>query len=187
MLKSMLRLRRTAGALASCSVIAISLAVAGTRAGAQSNFPDVPKDHWAYSAVLELKQKGILIGYPNGTFNGIVPKGVPHPKPVYDQSTPENCLTSFERALKSADLEGLKSIVTEREYISIPVESRMFGYRNLNKYLRSLGKRLSEYQAYVNEKTVSGDSVNSTIVFQSMRYPTDFQVSMKKDEENLES
>ena len=33
-------------------------------------FPDVPKDHWAYQAVMELKQKGILIGYPDETFNG---------------------------------------------------------------------------------------------------------------------
>jgi hypothetical protein len=28
-------------------------------------FPDVPKGHWAYEAVMELKQKGILIGYPS--------------------------------------------------------------------------------------------------------------------------
>lgn len=33
-------------------------------------FADVPRDHWAYWAILTLKQKGILIGYPNGTFNG---------------------------------------------------------------------------------------------------------------------
>lgn len=35
-----------------------------THAGQMENFPDVPKSHWAYQAVLELKQKGILIGYP---------------------------------------------------------------------------------------------------------------------------
>lgn len=27
-------------------------------------FPDVPKSHWAYQAVTELAQKGILQGYP---------------------------------------------------------------------------------------------------------------------------
>jgi len=33
-------------------------------------FPDVPQDHWAYQAVTDLQQKGILIGYPDGRFNG---------------------------------------------------------------------------------------------------------------------
>jgi hypothetical protein len=27
-------------------------------------FSDVPKDHWAYEAVTDLKARGILIGYP---------------------------------------------------------------------------------------------------------------------------
>src|ERR1041385_2260262 len=32
--------------------------------------PDVPAEHWAYSAVRELTRKGILEGYPDGTFGG---------------------------------------------------------------------------------------------------------------------
>jgi len=31
---------------------------------AQDAFKDVPQDHWAYQAVAELQQKGILLGYP---------------------------------------------------------------------------------------------------------------------------
>jgi hypothetical protein len=27
-------------------------------------FPDVPKDHWAFDAVEQLRQRGILRGYP---------------------------------------------------------------------------------------------------------------------------
>lgn len=27
-------------------------------------FPDVPKSHWAYAAVADLKARGILTGYP---------------------------------------------------------------------------------------------------------------------------
>ena len=33
-------------------------------------FSDVPSDHWAYDAVNNLKQKGIVVGYPDGTFGG---------------------------------------------------------------------------------------------------------------------
>jgi len=32
-------------------------------------FPDVPKDHWAYAAVQALRQVGIIVGYPGGTFH----------------------------------------------------------------------------------------------------------------------
>lgn len=38
---------------------------------AQDNpFKDVPTDHWAYQAVTDLQQKGILLGYPDGYFRG---------------------------------------------------------------------------------------------------------------------
>lgn len=32
----------------------------------ETGFPDVPKNHWAYQAVTDLKRRGILIGYPPG-------------------------------------------------------------------------------------------------------------------------
>lgn len=42
-----------------------------TQAGsALVQFPDVPAGHWAAKAVLELRRAGILVGYPDGTFNG---------------------------------------------------------------------------------------------------------------------
>ncbi len=37
---------------------------------AQSAFTDVPSEHWAYDAVESLQAKGILQGYPDGTFQG---------------------------------------------------------------------------------------------------------------------
>ncbi|HZK40686.1 MAG TPA: S-layer homology domain-containing protein, partial [Atribacterota bacterium] len=33
-------------------------------------FVDVPLNHWAYDAVQSLAAKGIVIGYPDGTFGG---------------------------------------------------------------------------------------------------------------------
>ena len=33
-------------------------------------FPDVPKDHWAYSYVKSLADRGLLEGYPDGEFKG---------------------------------------------------------------------------------------------------------------------
>ena len=39
-------------------------------ASAQEMFADVPTDHWAYQAVNNLQERGIVIGYPDGTFGG---------------------------------------------------------------------------------------------------------------------
>ncbi|HLK56660.1 MAG TPA: S-layer homology domain-containing protein [Chthonomonadaceae bacterium] len=49
-----------------------SLAFPGSQAWAQSAqpFSDVPQGHWAGSAILELKQKNILFGLPDGRFGG---------------------------------------------------------------------------------------------------------------------
>ncbi|MCX8052411.1 MAG: S-layer homology domain-containing protein, partial [Armatimonadetes bacterium] len=33
-------------------------------------FTDVPADHWAYDAINQLQKDGILMGYPDGTFQG---------------------------------------------------------------------------------------------------------------------
>ena len=33
-------------------------------------FPDVPENHWARDAVATLAAKGIVEGYPDGTFKG---------------------------------------------------------------------------------------------------------------------
>lgn len=35
-----------------------------------SAFPDTPQNHWAYEAVQDLANKGLVKGYPNGTFIG---------------------------------------------------------------------------------------------------------------------
>lgn len=37
---------------------------------AQQPFEDVPRDHWAYQAVQRLQERGVVIGYPDGTFGG---------------------------------------------------------------------------------------------------------------------
>ena len=33
-------------------------------------FPDVPENHWAYETVEQMRERGIVEGYPDGTFGG---------------------------------------------------------------------------------------------------------------------
>jgi len=46
--------------------------VAGTnmKADRTTLFPDVPSNHWAYEAVSDLFRRGLVEGYPDGTFGG---------------------------------------------------------------------------------------------------------------------
>ena len=58
------------------AALAGGLAVAGAAALAPSAsaqaapFLDTPTNHWAYEAVQDLAKKGIVIGYPDGTYGG---------------------------------------------------------------------------------------------------------------------
>jgi len=47
-----------------------TVALVATTAYAQAPFADVPREHWAYDSVNTLAQRGIVIGYPDGTFGG---------------------------------------------------------------------------------------------------------------------
>ena len=46
--------------------------VAGTKMKADhaTLFPDIPTNHWAYEAVSDLSRRGLVEGYPDGTFGG---------------------------------------------------------------------------------------------------------------------
>jgi hypothetical protein len=52
--------------LASLAAVVLTASVAC----AQAPFSDVPRDHWAYDSVNTLAQRGLVIGYPDGTFGG---------------------------------------------------------------------------------------------------------------------
>ena len=45
-------------------LFAFKLLLSALSVRAQTPFPDVPRTHWAYEAVMDLKAKGILVGYP---------------------------------------------------------------------------------------------------------------------------
>lgn len=46
--------------------------IAGTKMKADHTtlFPDIPTNHWAYEAVSDLSRRGLVEGYPDGTFGG---------------------------------------------------------------------------------------------------------------------
>ena len=52
------------------TLAASMLILAGAGIATAAPFSDVPANHWAYKAVSEMAEKGILQGFPNGTYKG---------------------------------------------------------------------------------------------------------------------
>lgn len=52
------------------ALAAVAALTAGVSAYAANPFSDVTPDDWAYQAVVDLSEQGVVIGYPDGTFRG---------------------------------------------------------------------------------------------------------------------
>ena len=50
--------------------LCLSLAATAMAQTPPEAFKDVDRSHWAYDAVESLRQKGIVVGYPDGYFRG---------------------------------------------------------------------------------------------------------------------
>ena len=52
------------------AIAAVAALTAGVSAYAANPFSDVSTDDWAYQAISDLSDQGVVIGYPDGTFRG---------------------------------------------------------------------------------------------------------------------
>ncbi|MDY2648962.1 MAG: S-layer homology domain-containing protein [Pyramidobacter porci] len=137
-------------------VAAASLAAAAAPAFAANPFSDVPMNHWAYDAVEQLSAKGILEGYPNGTFKG------------------NRAMTRYEIAtmvarmmaaggLSGEDLEKLKALVVEfqpeLEALGVKVDGFDSRLSALEKGLggwKITGQMRFDYNAWDNDGAATG-------------------------------
>ncbi len=78
--------------LALVAVLAI-VAISAPAFAAANPFMDVPANHWAYDAVAQLAAKGVLSGYPDGSYKGRQP------------ATRYEMASALARALAKVDME----------------------------------------------------------------------------------
>ena len=52
------------------TITAVAALIAGVSVYAANPFSDVSTDDWAYQAVSDLSDQGVVEGYPDGTFKG---------------------------------------------------------------------------------------------------------------------
>lgn len=115
-------------------MLAAALAAGGT-ASAANPFRDVPADSWAYQAVSTLSDRGLVEGYPDGTFRG------------------EQAITRYEMAQITARL-----MAKEDQY---GAEERALIDRLAAEYaeeLDSLGVAVAELERKTGQISWSGDS-----------------------------
>ena len=72
--KEVLELKKTVAAqnaqIQKLTALLNGLAGTNMKADRSTLFPDVPNNHWAYAAVSDLSRRGLVEGYPDGTFGG---------------------------------------------------------------------------------------------------------------------
>jgi hypothetical protein len=114
--------------------LAVALVVIfATSAFAAPLFPDVPEQHWARDAVANLAAKGILEGYPDGTFKG-------------DRAaTRWEMAMALQRFLAKMEAEHSK-FATKAE-----LEQLRAVVNNLKDELEALGVRVKNLEAKVDE------------------------------------
>lgn len=118
-------------------------------------FPDVPEQHWARDAVADLAAKGILEGYPDGTFKG------------------DRAATRWEMAMAlqrflakmeaehakfatKADLEALRALVNN---LKDELDALGVRVKNLEENVSALDKRVTELERI----TFGGDFVTRLV------------------------
>jgi len=89
--------------------VVVLAALAAPAFAAMNPFMDVPASHWAYDAVAQLASRGVVSGYPDGTFKG------PQPATRYEIASiiaRTLAYVDMEHASKQ-DVEMLKRLIVE--------------------------------------------------------------------------
>lgn len=96
-------------------VALIASAISGTAYAAGAKlYDDVPTNHWAYAAVADLTEKGLLVGMPNGSFKGNKPMTRYSFAVVVSRMLDRyNELLQSNNEVSKKDVKALEDLVTE--------------------------------------------------------------------------
>ncbi|MFP4496567.1 MAG: S-layer homology domain-containing protein [Vulcanimicrobiota bacterium] len=118
-------------------------------------FPDVPEQHWARDAVADLAAKGILEGYPDGTFKG------DRAATRWEMAMAlQRLLAKMEAAdaklASKADLEALRALVNN---LKDELDALGVRVKNLEENVSAIDKRVTELERI----TFEGDFVTRLV------------------------
>ena len=113
-----------------------------TPVSASPLFPDVPEQHWARDAVADLAAKGIIEGYPDGTFKGDR-AATRWEMALMLQRTLAKMSAEHAKFATKTDLEALRALVNQ---LKDELDALGIRVRNLEENVSSLDKRTTELE-----------------------------------------
>ena len=138
-------------------VAAAALVAIAAPAFAANPFSDVPMNHWAYDAVAQLTSRGVISGYPDGTFKGNKAMTRYEIASIIARS-----LANAEYATKE-DMERLKALVVEfqpeLEALGVTVDGFDSRLTKLEKGVggwKITGQMRFDYNAWDKDPTTTG-------------------------------
>ena len=135
------------------SAAALSLLATAPAFAQGGPFADVPTDHWAYASVDKLQKKGIVIGYPDGTYGG------------------KRAMTRYEFAVAIARLldqmntaaaPDLSKYATKEELNNYALKSDLAGFATKDD-VAQLRKLIAEFETELKTLGVDLDAVKKRL------------------------
>lgn len=148
-------------------------------AHAQAPFADVPKDHWAYQGVSTLSQRGYVLGYPSGAFDGKhamtryeFAVAIARMLPQVEQMIKDQVAAATPAPAPAPDLSGLatkgdlKAFLTKDDFDTITKLVDQFApelkmlqvdVAGLRRDLKNLTQRVSKIEDELARVQVSGE------------------------------
>lgn len=111
-------------------------------------YDDVPTNHWAYESVKSLTEKGLLQGFPNGTFKGDKPMTRYNFAVVIDRMLKRYNELSENGGINSKDMKSLEGLVSE--FIN-ELEAISDDVKTLKEDVKSLEKEFAKTKGEVSE------------------------------------
>ncbi|SDG82768.1 S-layer homology domain-containing protein [Selenomonas sp. WCT3] len=147
--------------LVSALTTALVVGAASTTFAAANPFSDVPADHWAYDAVAQLAQDGVITGYGDGTYKG------------QKQITRYEMAVMVARAMaksQNVTVSGNDKALLDKLAAEFGDELNNLGVRvaNLEKNADKVKwNGTAEYTAkrHIEEKSVDKDETTNTLLF----------------------
>ncbi len=143
-------------------VLALVLVLAFALPALANPFVDVPLNHWAYDAVQSLAAKGIVIGYPDGTFGGnramtryefamAIARGLAYVEQEIEEA-------GFANQEDIAMLEKLvQEFADELWALGVTVDDLKRALGENSQAIRALEARVSDLEKYAEPVKVTGE------------------------------
>lgn len=142
------------------------------------SFKDVPVNHWAYDAVNEVSELGIISGYPDGTFRGVdfvnryqlavaIYRTIEYIKSqMKNFSPPENQKEVIQPQVVSEMKSSISDLEEKYKMIAGYVNEK---YKDLYGRISVLERKIRENTLEISNNKTSLDKLNDSLIYEDSR------------------